>query len=391
MTTYPAVRTDPAGSTDPVVRADPAVRADAVVIEDLSAFIIAGRVKPRPGTGPETSARTPRQGVQDGVDAEAIGFRRVWLSERWNLKEAGALLGGVGARTERIGLATGVIPPTARHPLHAAALASTMNAAYGPRFVLGLGRGDGGAIGARTGLRKYANRATEDYVGIIRALWRGETVDYDGPAGEFGGLRMDDRHDGPDPEIWYGTFGMPRGATTAARCMDGVLLIPNLTPEATHASVLRLREACEKEGRDPASLRIAQCVITAPELDDTETRQLCHARALTYLQAPGWGETLCAMNGWDPGMLARIREHSQLKGHATLADNVFHRSELEEPARAVPDRWMDDSCAIGSVPECVDRLAAYRDAGADEIVTYGSTPGQNAGLAKSWTRRSVSA
>jgi 5,10-methylenetetrahydromethanopterin reductase len=359
------------------------------MIDDLSAYIIAGRVKPLPSTVSETAGRTPRQGVQDGVDAEAIGFRRVFLSERWNLKEAGAILGGVGARTQHIGLATGVIPPTARHPLHAAALASTMNAAYGPRFVLGLGRGDGGAIGQETGLRTFAYQATEDYVDIIRRLWRGDTVDYDGPAGRFGGLRMDDRHDGPDPEIWFGSFGMPRSAKTAALCMDGVLLIPNLTPEATHASVTRLREACERADRDPSSLRIAQCVITAPDLDEVETRQLCHARALTYLQAPGYGDTLCAMNGWGADRLAEIRAHAQLKNHATLADNVFHRAELEVPARAVPDQWMHDSCAIGSVSECVDKLRTYQDAGADEVVTYGSTPGQNAGLAKAWAQRRV--
>lgn len=359
------------------------------MIDDLSAFVISGRVTPQPSQTSETAARTPRQGVEDGVEAEAIGFRRVFLSERWNLKEAGALLGGIGARTTHIGLGTGVIPPTARHPLHAAAFAATMQAAYGPRFVLGLGRGDGGAISARSGLKRFAYQSLEDYVEIIRRLWRGETVDYSGPAGEFGGLRMDDRHDGPDPEIWFGTFGTPRAAKTAARSMDGVLLIPNLTPEATSASVQRLRQACTDIGRDADSLRIAQCVITAPELDDIETRELCHARALTYLQAPGWGDALCAMNGWDVAQLQVIREHAQLRDHAVLVDNVFHRSELAEPAKNVPDEWMQTSCAIGSVTECVARLRDYRDAGADEIIVYGSTPHQNAGLATAWAKQGV--
>lgn len=360
------------------------------MIEDLSAFIIAGRVRAVPSEVSETAARSPRQGVQDGVDAEAIGFRRVFLSERWNLKEAGVILGGVGARTSRLGLGTGVIPPTARHPLHAAALGSTMHAAYGPRFVLGLGLGDGGVIkaGNRTGLRSFGYRAIEDYVGIVRGIWAGETVDYDGPAGSWGGLKMDDRHDGPDPEVWFGTFGNPRGALAAARCMDGVLLPPNLTPDATKASVARLRDACEAVGRDASTLRIAQCVITCPDLDETETRELCHARALTYLQAPGYGDALVAANGWDPTRLEAIRSHPSLTGHQTIADNVFHRTELAEPARAVPDEWMESSCAIGSVPDCVAKLAAFRDAGADEIVTYGSTPGQNAGLAAAWAARS---
>lgn len=358
------------------------------MIEDLSAYIISGRVRARPGNGPATASRTPRQGVQDGVDAEDLGFRRVFLSERWNLKEAGALLGGVGARTNAIGLATGVLPMSGRHPHHAAALASTMQAAYGPRFVLGLGLGGGGADTIVDGkIRTTTYSALHDYVAIIRALWRGEKINYTGPAGTFTGMRMDDRHDGPDPEIWYGTFGMEKGAQLSAQSMDGVLLIPNLTPEAAHASVKRIRSACERVGRDPATIRIAQSVVTAPELSDLETRQLCHARALTYLQTPGWGESLIKMNGWSADVLAEIRSHAQLKGHDTIADSVYHRAELAEPAKAVPDEWMYESCAIGSVAACVDQLQRYRDAGIDEIVTYGSTPGQNGALADEWRKR----
>lgn len=365
----------------------PVIERDEV-IDDLSAFVIAGRVKASPHGRYETDERSPRQGVADGADAERIGFRRIFLSERWNLKEAGAILGGVGALTSRVDLATGVVPAFARHPMHAAAFASTMQAAYGPRFVLGLGRGGGGGAGYE---HQNGFRALEDYVRIVRRLWAGEQVDYDGPAGSFTRLKMDDRHDGPDPQVWFGTFGLPRGAMAAARVMDGVLLIPNLTPEATYDAVQRFRKACEAVDRDPATLRIAQCLVTAPELDDTETRQICHARALTYLQAPGWGDAMCTMNGWDLGRLAQIRSHAALQGHDSIADSVYHRAQMEEPARAVPDEWMHESCAIGSVAHCVERLRAYRDAGADEIITYGSTPGQNAALAVAWRARGVKA
>ena len=98
----------------------------AYAIDDLSAYVIAGRVKVQPSPVSETAARTPAQGVDDGVVAERIGFRRVFLSERWNLKEAGALLGRIAARTTRIGVGAGVIPPAPRHPMHAAGFASTM-------------------------------------------------------------------------------------------------------------------------------------------------------------------------------------------------------------------------------------------------------------------------
>lgn len=352
-------------------------------IEDLSAFIIAGRVKARPSTESETAARTPAQGVQDAVEAERIGFRRVFLSERWNLKEAGVILGAAGALTSRIGLGTGVLFPGSRHPLHAAALGATMQATFGPRFVLGMGRGDTGTYKG-TGMAASGGDVLVDYIDIVRRLWQGETVDYDGPLGRYPRLVLADRHEGPDPEIWFGSFGLPLGAKVAARSFDGVLLPPSMTPEATAGSVARIRTACEQIGRNPASIRIAQCVTTAPDLDDLETRQIAHGRAVTYLQAPVYRDALIRVNGWDPAVVERLANHEQFRGSDVTADNRFHRAQLLGPAELIPEEWMQESCALGSVERCVAQLRRFRDAGADEIVTYGSTPGQNAKLAEAW-------
>jgi 5,10-methylenetetrahydromethanopterin reductase len=41
------------------------------------------------------------------------------------------------------------------------------------------------------------------------------------------------------------------------------------------------------------------------------------------------------------------------------------------------------------VQHCVAKLQQFRDAGADEIATYGSTPGQNAELIDAWRNRTV--
>ena len=56
-------------------------------------------------------------------------------------------------------------------------------------------------------------------------------------------------------------------------------------------------------------------------------------------------------------------------------------------AALVPDSWMTDTCAVGSVEDCVRFLQSYLDAGADEITTYGSNPADNADLIKAWRRR----
>ncbi|HEX3716164.1 MAG TPA: hypothetical protein VHV09_25455, partial [Trebonia sp.] len=59
----------------------------APAVEDMSAWIIAGAVAAKKdGPDFDTVARTPAQGIEDGVVAEQLGFRRVWLSERIDIK-----------------------------------------------------------------------------------------------------------------------------------------------------------------------------------------------------------------------------------------------------------------------------------------------------------------
>ncbi|OBH11045.1 LLM class F420-dependent oxidoreductase [Mycobacterium sp. E1747] len=357
-------------------------------VDDLSAYLIAGRVVSHvpDNSTDDTGARTVAQGIDDGVEAERLGFANVYLSERWNLKEAGVVFGAVGARTSRIGLGTGLVSPARRHVLHMAALGATLHAAVGPRFLLGLGRGDHAYL-RHEGLKTAGFDGVVDYVKILRQLWAGQVVTYDGPAGTYRNIKLGDVYQGPAPKVLYGTFGLPRAATAVAEAFDGVILPPMMTPEATAASVARLRRACEVIDRDPASLHIVQCIVTAPDLGEQEARALAHARAVTYLQAPEYGAALAKVNGWSFTPVERLRasleEALRASGDA-MADTAFHRVQLMEAAALVPDEWMEQSCAFGSASRCAEKLREYKHAGVDEITTYGSTPGQNAGLLAAW-------
>ncbi len=365
------------------------------MVPDLSAYLVSGRVVSHlpPDVPNETAMRTTVQGIEDGVLAEELGFRNVFFSERWNLKEAGVFLGAVGARTSRIGLGTGLVSPARRHVLHMAALGATMHAAFGPRFILGLGRGDHSYL-RHEGLRTAGYDGLVDYVRILRRLWAGETVTYDGPAGRHENIKLGDAYAGPSPQVWFGTFGFERAAAATAAAFDGVILPPMLTPETVAATTARLRAACERAGRDPDTLHVVACVVTAPDLGDEEGRALAHARAVTYLQAPEYGNALVRANGWDPEPVAKLRaflvDRQKAAGEA-MADTAFHRIQLLDAADLVPDSWMSSSCAFGTAAECAAMLRAYRDAGADEVATYGSTPAQNAAVLDHWRRTAVTA
>jgi len=357
------------------------------VCDDLGAFIISGRVRGVLEEMPqhESDVRTPAMGVDDAAEAERLGFRRVWIAERFDLKESAVVLSAAGARTSRLGLSTGIVAIGARHPMHLAAYGATMHAVHGPRFALGLGRGAAAYSHGKTmSLAGYS-----DYCSILKRLWAGEHFEYSGPAGDFGRLGLADTYPGTQPEIWAGVFGLPKGAEMVARtpAIDGVLIPIMLIPEAVHEVVTNLREACERFDRDPATLRLALEVVTCPDMEEEEMRNLAHARAVTYLQPEGWSTCFEQLNHWDVPTLEKLRAHPKFTavgGGKELADLKFHRIELKDVARLIPDKWMEDSCAIGTVDECVKKLQVYKDAGVDEIATYASTPGQNAKLIAAW-------
>jgi probable F420-dependent oxidoreductase len=305
------------------------------------------------------------------------------LSERYDIKHADVLLSGIAARTETIGLATGAIDPQTRQVWNTAAFGATMHACYGPRLTICLGLGDD-QIFRRMGLKKAKYREMIEYAELFRALWRGETVSYSGQSGSFEDFSFSETYDGPAPELWLASFANPKGAETIAAAFDGVVLPPVFTPRATAAAVSRVREACERIDRDPASVQICQSVITAPDLDEDEFRQLAHGRATSYFVYPGYGENLARVNGWDEQVVLDVRNHPIFSGRSKVADMEMHRHQMLEAAALIPDEYMLDSSAFGPAQECAASLKRFADAGVDEIATYGSTPAQNAGLLAAW-------
>lgn len=359
------------------------------VVDDLSAFVLGGRLKSElpDDVANDTDVRTPAQGFADAVDAERIGFRRVWLSERFNIKEAAVLLSGMAAHTTRLEVGTGVIRTTDRHPKLMASTAATMQACYGDRFVLGLGQGEAEYNRVVLGLSESPGyQGLVDYVGILRRLWRGEKIEYDGPAGHHHGIALGDLYHGGPPPVWYGSFGGPQATSAVATAFDGIMLCPLLTPEATANARRGIDRACERIGRDPGTVRVAQCVITAADLDEYETRQQTYARAVTYMQIDHWAKATVRVNGWSLEPANRLREFDQFKGMPS-ADEQFHRRDLMDATELIPDEWITASCAVGTAADCVRKFEEFRAAGADEIITYGTTPGQNAGVVDAWRDR----
>jgi 5,10-methylenetetrahydromethanopterin reductase len=322
----------------------------------------------------------PRALVEEVRLAEQLGLGSVFLSERFNTKDAATLSGAAGAVSEGLGIATAATNHNTRHPLVTATFGTTMHRLTGGRFALGLGRGFG-MLFDLMGLPRVTSAQMEDAIGILRRLWHGEAVaGHDGPAGSFPYLNQDASFD-EDIPVLLTAIG-DRTLELAGRIADGVVLHTFFTDETLARAATTIRRGAEGAGRDPASVRIWSVLATVegsvPE--ELALRKLV-GRLATYLQ--GYGDLLVDANGWDPAVLQRFREDPLVQGYPGAFDAIGTTQELTHLAELFPDDWLAAS-ATGSPQDCARRIQDQLDAGADSVILHGATPAELDPVLEAW-------
>lgn len=315
---------------------------------------------------------SPREMLDEVALGEELGFGTAFLSERFSIKEAASLTGAMGAVTSSLQVATAATNHNTRHPVVTAAWATTMHRLTEGRFTLGLGRGLAPQLKA-FGLPPVTTAQLEDFIGLMRRLWRGETVTgHDGPAGMWPSLRLDPTFD-EDIPIALAAFG-PQTLALAGRAADAVVLHTFFTDETTARCVRAVREAAEQVGRDPESVRVWSCFATVPDhLSEDVRLKRTVARLATYLQV--YGDLLVRTNDWDPADLEAFRADPVVSGLNGWADIVATRQEIEHIAEVLPDPWLAPA-ATGDPDQCAAAVAAQFGLGVDGVIMHASTPAE---------------
>ncbi|MGN0065513.1 MAG: TIGR03857 family LLM class F420-dependent oxidoreductase [Nocardioides sp.] len=324
---------------------------------------------------------SPRDLLAEAVRAEELGIGSIFLSERFNVKDAGVMAGAVAAVTDRLGIGTAATNHNTRHPLVTATMATTLHRLSGGRYALGLGRGFD-ALFDLMGVPRVTGAQMEDAVGIFRRLWHGEAVvGHDGPAGVFPYLSQDPSFDEDVPVLMM-AIG-PRSLELAGRVADGVVLHTFMTDETVARAVTTVRRAAEEAGRDPASVRVWSVLATVDDAIDEELRlRKLVGRLATYLQ--GYGDVLVRANGWDPAALTRFRSDPLVQGYPGAFDAVGTADDLAYLRDEVlPAAWLAAS-ATGAAAACAARVRDQLDAGADSVILHGATPDELAGVVEAW-------
>jgi len=329
--------------------------------------------------GQPTGARIALTEVRD---AEAMGLGTAFISERYNLKEVGALCGATGAVTERIRIQTAATNHNTRHPLVTAGMARTMQSITDGRFVLGLARGVT-VMQDVYGIPHITTAQIEDFVGIMRRLFRGETIlGHDGPAGSWPVLQLDTTLDDHLPMSLV-ALG-PQSLKLAGRCFDEVVLHTYFTDETTKRCVRIVKDAAEQAGRDPDEVRVWSCFATIGDhIPEPLRLKKSVGRLATYLQ--GYGDLLVKTNRWDPAVLERFRADPVVQSVPGSIDGIGTPEQLEHIATLFPDEWLAPS-ATGSPDQCAAAVRNQLALGCDGVIMHGASPAELAPIVEAYGR-----
>lgn len=221
--------------------------------------------------------------------AEDLGFDSVWVSDHFFYSYARyggdpapiasleplTTLAGIAAVTHRVRLGTLVLCSAFRHPALLARTAASIDLVSDGRLDLGLGAGwmqeEFDAFGYRFGTAGERFGALEESLDVLRRLFDGDPVSYDGPTVT---LREAILAPAPErgPSLWVGGKGGPRLLRLAARLADGWNMAWRVAPEAYVGKVSDVRAACDATGRDPATFGLSVGLYSLIGEDEASAR-----------------------------------------------------------------------------------------------------------------------
>jgi alkanesulfonate monooxygenase SsuD/methylene tetrahydromethanopterin reductase-like flavin-dependent oxidoreductase (luciferase family) len=266
---------------------------------------------------------------------EALGFQSVWVGDSITAKprlEALTTLAGVGARTRRIRLGTAVFLAALRPPILLAHMIASLDWMTGGRVDLGIGYSrpndpvqeqEFEMLGLSAAKRI---KMSEELVHVMRRLWREDDVSHEGGFSRFAHVTLEPKPLQPGGvPIWLASNAIEPGLRRVGRMADGWL--NNITsPEIYRECLEKIRGYAAEAGRQPEAIQ------------------------------PGLYFT-CAAGG----------KEARREGEDFLSR--YYGKPYASVAKAM-------LCVLGDWDEVIDRLEAYRAAGARTVVVRFATGDQ---------------
>ncbi|MBA2462728.1 MAG: LLM class F420-dependent oxidoreductase [Actinobacteria bacterium] len=304
----------------------------------------------------------PIGAVALGEEAERLGFHSVWSSEAWGA-DAVTIASWIAARTERIGIGTAIMQMPARTPAATAMTVASLDQLSGGRVLLGLGTSGPQVVEGWHGVAwgKPLGR-TREYVGIVRAALRRETLEHHGPhydipytgdgaTGLGKPLKLILKPLRREVPIYLAALG-PKNVALAVEIADGWLPI--------FFSPYRFREVhgpsleAAPDGFDIAPL--------CPVLVDDDV-QMCRDMLKPMLALYVGGMGARGKNFYNS-----LTQRYGFEAAAAEIQELYLGGRKGDAAMAVPDDLVDEIALVGPKERIAERLEAWRETGISTLI-----------------------
>jgi len=301
-------------------------------------------------------------------EAERLGYDSVWAAEAWGT-DAVTVLSWLAASTTAIKIGSAIMQIPGRTPANTAMTAATLDLMSGGRFILGLGTSGPQVVEGWHGepWGKPLGK-TREYVEIVRAALRRDTVEhegehyripYDGPGATGLGkpLKLMLRPLRAEIPIYLAAIG-PKNVALATEIADGWLPIfvdPERFGDAFGASIA---------GAHPG-FEIAATAHVLVGDDVQALRDSLKPYLALYIGGMGakgknFYNALVRRYGWDEDA-GRIQE-------------LYLSGKQREAIAAVPDALVDAVALVGPKERIRDRLEAWRETPVTTLIVGASDP-----------------
>ena len=285
--------------------------------------------------------------------AERLGYDTLFTGESWG-RDAFTVLTFLACHTQRLRLATGIVPVFSRTPALISQSIASLDIISQGRATLGLGTSGRIVIEDWHGQEYRRPLArTREYIDIIRAALSGEAVNHQGSLFQLSRFRLGISPVQQHIPIYLASIG-PKNLQLTGELADGWL------PIWTHLEHLpamkdTISSAAADAGRDIAQVTVAPqilCYVTENEAELAQAEQDVRSHMAYYVGGMGtYYNNLFCRYGYQT--------------EATAIRDAWANRQREQAAAMITDEMLDNITILGDPARCQAKLERFRASGAD--------------------------
>lgn len=284
--------------------------------------------------------------------ADKLGYDQLWVSNEKFFRDMYVVAAVAAEHTRNVKIGTFVADPYSHHPALTAMSLGTLDVVSNGRAILGIGAGGTGfpVMGIE---RKKPAQAIKEAIQVIRRLWHGETVDFDGEVivCRQGHLNSPVR---PGIPIVVASRG-DKVLQMAGEVADGVMVATYSEPRGIGHALRKVEEGAQRANRTVNDLKIYSRVDACISKDRQEAIEAVKWMVGVFLWTSYPDRTFVHVVGLEvPDELEKI-----------IAKRDYNL--VLENTHLIPNEFVDKFCWAGTAEEVAVKVAEVVKMGINNV------------------------